>query len=253
MRLAVATWNGRVSPVFDVARQVEILDVEDGRVDARSVESLPGTDPQAQADRLVALGPRVLICGAVSGQMAGALARARVRVVPFMAGDVEDVILAWQEGTLMEFLMPGCCGRMNPCRGRGRGQGGRGGRKKKEGVMKIAISATGPSMSSSVDPRFGRARCFMVVDAESGASEAHDNEQNLNAAQGAGIQSGETVARLGVHAVITGNVGPKAFRLLNAAQIKVYLCGEGTVAEAVGRFKAGELKEAPAANVEGHW
>jgi predicted Fe-Mo cluster-binding NifX family protein len=119
--------------------------------------------------------------------------------------------------------------------------------------MKIAITATGSELTSALDPRFGRAQYFMVVDTDTNASMAHDNAQNLNAAQGAGIQAGETVARLGAEAVITGNVGPKAFRILNAAGIKVYLAGEGTVSDAVRRFKAGELKEAPAANVDGHW
>jgi predicted Fe-Mo cluster-binding NifX family protein len=58
---------------------------------------------------------------------------------------------------------------------------------------------------------------------------------------------------LGAQAVVTGNVGPKAFRILNAAGIKVYLSAEGTVAEAIRKFKAGELKETTVANVEGHW
>jgi len=120
--------------------------------------------------------------------------------------------------------------------------------------MKIAVSAAGKEMSSDMDPRFGRAKYFIVVDTtDTGESVAHDNAQNLNAAQGAGIQAGETVARLGAKAVVTGNVGPKAFRILNAAGIKVYLSGAGTVADAVRRFEAGELPEASTANVEGHW
>jgi len=119
--------------------------------------------------------------------------------------------------------------------------------------MKIAVSATGKDMSSNVDPRFGRAKYFIVVDTDTNESAAHDNAQNLNVAQGAGIQAGETVARLGAKALVTGNVGPKAFRILNAAGIKVYLSGEGTVADAIRKFKAGELKEAVSSNVEGHW
>lgn len=119
--------------------------------------------------------------------------------------------------------------------------------------MKIAVTASGTGLSSRVDPRFGRCRTFIVVDTETNGFAAHDNAQNLNAAQGAGIQAGETIARLGATAVISGNVGPKAFRILNAAGIKVYLAGEGTVAEAIAKFKAGELKEATQANVEGHW
>jgi predicted Fe-Mo cluster-binding NifX family protein len=67
------------------------------------------------------------------------------------------------------------------------------------------------------------------------------------------VEAGETVARLGSKAGVTGNVGPKAFRTLNAADIKVYLSNEGTVADAIRKFKAGELKETTAANVNGHW
>jgi len=119
--------------------------------------------------------------------------------------------------------------------------------------MKIAITATGKEMSSNLDARFGRAKYFVLVDTDTGEAAAHDNAQNLNAAQGAGIQAGETVARLGAAAVITGNVGPKAFRVLNAAGIKVYLANDGTVADAIRGFKAGELKEAADANVQGHW
>jgi len=119
--------------------------------------------------------------------------------------------------------------------------------------MKIAITAAENNVSGKVDPRFGRAKYFIIADTDSGESSAHDNIQNLNAAQGAGIQSAETIARLGAEAVITGNAGPKAFRTLSAAGIKVYLFQGGTVAEAIQKFKNGELKETTAANVEGHW
>jgi predicted Fe-Mo cluster-binding NifX family protein len=53
--------------------------------------------------------------------------------------------------------------------------------------MKIVITATGKEISNAVDPRFGRAKFFIVVDTETNDSAAHDNAQNLNAAQGAGI------------------------------------------------------------------
>ncbi len=119
--------------------------------------------------------------------------------------------------------------------------------------MKIAVTSTSKDISSNMDPRFGRAKFFIIVDTDTDEVVAHDNVQNLNAAQGAGIQAAETVARLGAEAVVTGNVGPKAFRALNAAGVKIYLCTEGTVADAIRRFKAGELKEASVANVEGHW
>ncbi|NLE68310.1 MAG: dinitrogenase iron-molybdenum cofactor biosynthesis protein [Lentisphaerae bacterium] len=119
--------------------------------------------------------------------------------------------------------------------------------------MKIAIPSTGKATSDSLDPRFGRAKFFIVADTATDEASAHDNAQNLNAAQGAGIQSAETVAKLGVEAVVAGNVGPKAFRVLNAAGIKIFLAPQGTAADAIRKFKAGELKEVSSANVEGHW
>ncbi len=119
--------------------------------------------------------------------------------------------------------------------------------------MKILITSQGPDLSSPVDPRFGRARNFIVVDTDTGEFSVHDNTQNLNAAQGAGIQAGRTVVDLGAEAVVTGNVGPKAFATLQAAQVKIYLGASGTVKEAIEKFKAGQLQDAGKANVEGHW
>jgi len=119
--------------------------------------------------------------------------------------------------------------------------------------MKILVTAKGKQISDEVDPRFGRARFFILVDTETNETTAHDNSQNLNATQGAGIQAAQGVVRLGAEAVISGNVGPNAYQTLNTAGIKVYLCHQTTVDEAVRKFKAGELKEVASANVQGHW
>ena len=119
--------------------------------------------------------------------------------------------------------------------------------------MKILVTSQGASKESQVDARFGRAQQFVVVDTESGEAVAADNSQNLNAAQGAGIQAAQTAARLKADVVLTGNVGPKAFTTLQAAGIAVFTGVSGTVAEAVERFKANELKQTQQANVEGHW
>jgi len=119
--------------------------------------------------------------------------------------------------------------------------------------MKIAISVQGSDGSRMVDPRFGRANAFVVVDLDSGQETLHDNAQNLQAAQGAGIQAAQNVARLGVVAVLTGHVGPKAFVTLQTAEIDVYTGVQGTVEEAVASFQAGRLKAAVGADVEGHW
>jgi len=119
--------------------------------------------------------------------------------------------------------------------------------------MKIAVTAKGEEISSEIDLRFGRAKWIIVVDSQTGDFQAHDNAVNLNAVQGAGIQTGQNVANLGVEAVITGNVGPNAFKTLNAAGVTIFLAEEQTVQNAIDSFKEGKLKEVNQANVEGHW
>lgn len=119
--------------------------------------------------------------------------------------------------------------------------------------MKVAVTSQGKTIDSELDPRFGRASCFIVMDTETGEHQVVDNTQNLNAAQGAGVQAAQAVANLRVEAVMTGHCGPKAYRALNAAGIKIYLGVEGTVQEAVKNLKDGKYKEASSPDVEGHW
>jgi predicted Fe-Mo cluster-binding NifX family protein len=123
----------------------------------------------------------------------------------------------------------------------------------KETDMKIAITASGTTLDAPVDPRFGRAPRFILFDTETNTFQGIDNTQNLNAAQGAGIQAAETVSRLGAEVVITGHCGPNAFRTLNAAGISVVVGASGTVADAIEAFKNGTLKPAESADVRGHW
>jgi predicted Fe-Mo cluster-binding NifX family protein len=119
--------------------------------------------------------------------------------------------------------------------------------------MKIAVTSQGQNSNSPVDPRFGRAKFFVIVDTETGKSRAVDNAQNLQAAQGAGIQAGRNVVGLEVAAILTGHVGPKAFATLQAGGVQVYTGASGTVAEAVEGFQAGDLQLASKADVQGHW
>lgn len=119
--------------------------------------------------------------------------------------------------------------------------------------MRLVVTAQGNDLNSAVDPRFGRARHFLLVDTDSRGYIVHDNAQNLNAPQGAGIQAAQTVARLGAEAVLTGHVGPKAFTVLRAANIAVYTGAAGTVREAIDAFNAGRYQAAQTADVEGHW
>lgn len=119
--------------------------------------------------------------------------------------------------------------------------------------MKVVISSQGKTLESNVDSRFGRSPYFIVVDTETGDYSCHDNKPNLNATQGAGIQAARNVIELGAEAVITGNLGPKAFATLQAGRIAMYIGAQGTVHESLNLWKNGQLQSASQPNVEGHW
>ena len=118
--------------------------------------------------------------------------------------------------------------------------------------MKIAISSTGESIESNIDPRFGRCSTFLIVDTETMEAEPVNNS-SVNSAHGAGIGAAQKIASLGVKAVITGHVGPNAHMALSGAGLDIYTVPAGTVKEAVEGFKKGTLSKVSGPSVGGHF
>lgn len=117
--------------------------------------------------------------------------------------------------------------------------------------MRIAVTSVGRTMDAQVDPRFGRAACFIVVDTQNMEFQAIEND-NVDAGGGAGISAAKVVIDADAKAVLTGNCGPNAERTLRAGNVKLYTGVTGTVAEAVEQFKTGKLTEATGPNVQSH-
>lgn len=129
MKVALPEWNGRISPVFDAAGRIVVVMIENDGESGRESHSLTETRPGPRAMRLSELGVSTLVCGAVSNEMARAVEAAGISIVPWVAGEIDEVIAAYIAGSLdaPAFRMPGCGGRRMR-RGRGAcGPGGRGG------------------------------------------------------------------------------------------------------------------------------
>lgn len=121
--------------------------------------------------------------------------------------------------------------------------------RKEGGMVKVAVSSEGPGLDDMVDPRFGRAGGFVLINVDDMSTEYLDNGASQTLAQGAGIETAERMSAAGVHVVLSGYVGPKAFEALQAAGIKICQNLDGmTVREAVRRFRNGETLYADAPN-----
>jgi len=122
MKVAIPHWQGRVSPVFDVAGNLLLVEVDQGTEQGRESVRLDANGPEARARRLAELRVEVLVCGAISWPLELAVTAAGVKVISQICGEVEQVLAAFLEGRLAQeaYLMPGGGGRQQRTRRRGR-------------------------------------------------------------------------------------------------------------------------------------
>ncbi|OWZ83850.1 NifB/NifX family molybdenum-iron cluster-binding protein [Natranaerobius trueperi] len=106
----------------------------------------------------------------------------------------------------------------------------------------IAITSQGKDLDSQINSRFGRCEYIIFYDQETKDYEAKENPSR-HAAGGAGISTAQFLSDNNVKVLITGNVGPKAMRVLNAAEIKVFTKASNTVKEALVDYEKGKLKQ----------
>ncbi len=121
------------------------------------------------------------------------------------------------------------------------------------GTMKIAITSMDGTLEGMVDERFGRARKLVVYDVGADTFEVAENSKQMNLSQGAGIQAAQNVVNLGVRAIVSGHLGPKAFQVLQSAGIDAYSAVNITVADAIKQYRDGSLNKLAGADVQGHW
>lgn len=142
MIAAFATWNSRIAPVFDVTRRLHLVQRQGTQIVKEREVQIRGDSAAQIPLLLVELEVNVLICGAVSQSLQIMVMAYGIEVIPFVAGELREVIDAWLQGSLLRrstFAMPGCrWGNRRQChflqsnreevpmfgRGSGRGAGG---------------------------------------------------------------------------------------------------------------------------------
>jgi len=118
--------------------------------------------------------------------------------------------------------------------------------------LKIAVSAKGSTLDAAVDPRFGRCQHFVIVDPDTMEYEGIENSSAM-ASGGAGIASAQLVVDKGIQAVLTGNCGPNAYQVLEAAEVEVITGVSGTVRDAIEGYKTGRFQASSGPSVKAHF
>lgn len=121
MRAVFSTWNNRIAPVFDASTNIVLVTVESGRIISKEKKKLPNALPVQTALRLTETKAKVLVCGAISRSMHETICSYGISVIPFVAGNLDDVIEAWRSRLTnwSGFTMPGCRRAAGRCK-RGR-------------------------------------------------------------------------------------------------------------------------------------
>lgn len=170
MIVAFAIWGNRIAPVFDVARFIHLVEIEAGCILRETQESLLNEMVAQKALRLAELKVGALVCGAISRPMQAMVAAYGIQVIPFVAGELHEIIQAWLSRDLERdtYTMPGCCRRgrrrwkeiseinkekyiMNGRKGGGMGQGGGRGRGGGQGQGQGRGRRGGSSAGGAID------------------------------------------------------------------------------------------------------
>lgn len=120
--------------------------------------------------------------------------------------------------------------------------------------MLIGVSSVGESLESRIDTRFGRSKYFIIYDTNNKNYTVLNNQVNQSVAQGAGIQTAQNLVNQNIDVLLTNNCGPKAFKVLSTAEVKIYLTDvNSTVNEAISSFNSNKLNLMKDPNVDAHW
>jgi len=230
MKVAISTDQGYVSAHFGRCSTYTVVEIKEGQMLSREEIANPGHQPGFLPQYLSEKGVNCIIAGGMGPRAQALFAQKNIESIIGVQGTVDEVI----EKFITQELEAGedLCGHGEPSpyvqeRGEVRPAAGK----------RICITSRGKDLGSEIDPRFGRASYFLLIDPETMDLEVIENP-NIEASHGAGTQTAQLIAGKNVKAVLTGNCGPNAERVLQAAGIKVVTGVSGTAEAALSKHKS---------------
>ena len=234
MKVAISTDRGFVSAHFGRCQSYTIVEIEDGRILNKEEIPNPGHQPGFLPEYLSGKDVNCIIAGGMGPRAQGLFAQKDIETIIGVQGAVDEVI---QKFTKQELVAgEDLCGHQHgaephsPCDHHA-------GEISQASGAKICITSKGTDLSAEVDPKFGRARYFLIIDPFSLDFEVVENP-NVEVAHGAGIQTAQLISSKNVRVVLTGECGPNAHRVLQSSGIEVITNVGGKAEDALSRYKS---------------
>jgi len=237
MKIAISTDHGNVSAHFGRCASYTIYDINESNILAKEEIPNPGHEPGFLPQFLSEKGVQCIIAGGMGPRAQALFVQKNIKTVIGVQGAVDDVIQKY----LNQELEAGT----DLCDHGGEGQGQEAHECRHDSPVqpnsqatgpRICVTSIGPDMEAEVDPKFGRANYFLIIDPKTSVVEVIENP-NRDAAQGAGIQSAQLISSKNVGIVFTGACGPKAESVLQSAGIQVKTEVRGQVKDVLANFK----------------
>lgn len=234
MKVAISTDQGYVSAHFGRCQSYTIVEIEEGQILSRAEIPNPGHQPGFLPEYLSEKGVNCIIAGGMGPRAQGLFAQKNIETITGVQGEVNDIIQKF----LKQDLEAGddLCGHQHEAEAHPPFDQHTEVAPQPAGT-KICITSQGTDLSAEVDPKFGRARYFLIVDPDSMDFEVLENP-NIEAAHGAGIQTAQLISSKNVRAVLTGNCGPNAQRVLQSSGIEIITNISGKAEDALSQYKS---------------
>lgn len=237
MKIAISTDGRTVSAHFGRCPNYTLLDIADGKVLTKEEIPNPGHSPGFLPGFLSQRGVKVIVAGGMGPRAQKLFGERGIQTIIGVQGSVDEVVDLFLQGRLKpgESLCDHGAHHEGPCR---HDHQPRASSRAPLTSGTIAVTAKGKDLDAEVDPRFGRAANFLFVDLDTGTFDTLTNPFS-GVAHGAGIQAAQFVAERKPAALLTGQVGPNAAQVLEAAGIRVIAADGCSVREAVAELKKG--------------
>lgn len=244
MRIAISTDQGYVSAHFGRCPSYTIVEIKEGQILKQEEIPNPGHQPGFLPQYLSQMDVHCIIAGGMGPRAQSLFAQKNIDTIIGVQGSIDEVVKKFinQELETGEDLCDHRDGlgahADHPFHGRHHCKG----EETIRGIKgKVCFTSLGKDLSSELDPKFGRARYFLIVEPQTSKVEILENP-NREAVQGAGIQTAQLISRKDVSTVVTGRCGPNAQRVLESSGIRVIEGVSGKINDILEKLET-EVKE----------